>query len=330
MSQALVEVKDLIKKFNLSKGFLQDVSFKKGKLIKTQKFVHAVNNISFHIKKGEVFSLVGESGCGKSTTARLIVKLEEATSGKIFFEGKDLTNLGSEEMLPYRKKMQMVFQNPYASLNPRHTILKSLTEPMLFHNIAKNPREAREKAIELLEKVGLRPDHALRFPHQFSGGQRQRIAIARALALEPEFIIADEPVSALDVSVQAQILNLMMDLKEELGLSYLFIAHDLAVVKHISDRLGVMYLGKIVEMGDKKSIYQNPLHPYTKTLFSAVPMLGGNNIKNIEVLGDVPTPTRLPRGCFFASRCKQAKDICFKAIPPMEKHNKDHFVACFL
>ena len=270
-SETLIEVKNVCQEFHLTKGLLQSLRFEKGKLVKEDKVVHAVNDVSFEIKKGEVFSLVGESGCGKSTTARTVIRLLEPTSGQVLYKGKDISHLGPNELLPYRKSMQMIFQDPYASLNPRQRVADIIMEPLLFHGIAKTKEEARERCMNILARVGLRPEQAGRYPHQFSGGQRQRIGIARALAVNPEFIIADEPVSALDVSIQAQILNLLMDLKDEFNFSYLFIAHDLSVVRHISDRLGVMYLGSIVEMGDKHTLFTNPVHPYTKVLFAAVP-----------------------------------------------------------
>ena len=254
-SKTLIEVKNVCQEFHLTKGILQSLRFEKGKLVKEDKVVHAVNDVSFEIKKGEVFSLVGESGCGKSTTARTVIRLLEPTSGQVLYKGKDISHLGPNELLPYRKSMQMIFQDPYASLNPRQRVADIIMEPLLFHGIAKTKEEARERCMSILARVGLRPEQAGRYPHQFSGGQRQRIGIARALAVNPEFIIADEPVSALDVSIQAQILNLLMDLKDEFNFSYLFIAHDLSVVRHISDRLGVMYLGSIVEMGDKHTLF---------------------------------------------------------------------------
>ncbi|SKC89056.1 ABC transporter ATP-binding protein [Maledivibacter halophilus] len=327
----ILEVKNLEQKFDLNKGILDKIKFKNGKFIKEERIVNAVNNISFSIDKGKVFSLVGESGCGKSTTARTIIKLIDPKGGNIKFCGEDITNLTGNEMLKYRKKMQMIFQDPYASLNPRQKVLDILIEPMLFHQVASSKSEAREKAFEILKKVGIRAEQATRYPHQFSGGQRQRIGIARALAVEPEFIIADEPVSALDVSIQAQILNLMMDLKEEYNFSYLFIAHDLSVVKHISDELGVMYLGKIVEKGSKKHIFNNPLHPYTKALFSAVPKLSGTNLKNSKnVQGEIPSAINLPSGCYFHERCPYAKPICSKEMPMEKEVENGHCVLCHL
>ena len=255
----ILQVENLVQEFNLTKDFLDKVKFKNGHFSLENRVVHAVNNVSFDGEEGEVFSLVGESGCGKSTTARTIIKLIEPKSGKIIFDGRDITRLKPQEMRPIRREMQMIFQDPYASLNPRQKIMEILTDPMLFHKLCSSKAEAQEKAIHLLERVGLSSEQANRYPHQFSGGQRQRIGIARALAVEPKFIIADEPVSALDVSIQAQILNILMDLKDEFHFSYLFIAHDLSVVKHISDSLGVMYLGTIVERAPKRLLFSNPV-----------------------------------------------------------------------
>lgn len=327
----ILEVNNLVQEFDLTKGILDKVKFKNGKFIKEEKVVHAVNNINFSVEEGEVFSLVGESGCGKSTTARTVIKLVEPKGGTIKFKDEDITNLSRHEMLKYRKKMQMIFQDPFASLNPRQKIIDIIKEPMMFHKVAENNSEANDRAMTILKKVGIRPEQAYRYPHQFSGGQRQRIGIARALAVEPEFIIADEPVSALDVSIQAQILNLLMDLKDEYKFSYLFIAHDLSVVSHISDKVGVMYLGKIVEKGKKKQIFSNPLHPYTKALFDSVPKLSGDNLKNSKgIEGEIQSAINLPSGCFFCDRCPYAKDICKKEIPVDKEVETGHNVACHL
>ena len=302
--EPLIEVKDLSQEFHLTKGLLQSLRLEKGRIVKQDKVVHAVNQVSFQMEKGEVFSLVGESGCGKSTTARTIIRLLEPSGGQVLYKGTDISHLSAHELLPYRKSMQMIFQDPYASLNPRQRVEEIIMEPMLFHGIAKDRKDAREQCMDILNRVGLRPEQAGRYPHQFSGGQRQRIGIARALAVKPEFIIADEPVSALDVSIQAQILNLLMDLKDEFHFSCLFIAHDLSVVRHISDRLGVMYLGSIVEVGDKHTLFGNPLHPYTKVLFSAVPTVGEKPlVEHIDAMGEIPSPVNLPQGCFFCDRC---------------------------
>ena len=297
--EPLIEVKDLSQEFHLTKGLLQSLRLEKGRIVKQDKVVHAVNQVSFQMEKGEVFSLVGESGCGKSTTARTIIRLLEPSGGQVLYKGTDISHLSAHELLPYRKSMQMIFQDPYASLNPRQRVEEIIMEPMLFHGIARDRKDAREQCMDILKRVGLRPEQAGRYPHQFSGGQRQRIGIARALAVKPEFIIADEPVSALDVSIQAQILNLLMDLKDEFHFSCLFIAHDLSVVRHISDRLGVMYLGSIVEVGDKHTLFVNPLHPYTKVLFSAVPTVGEKPlVEHIDAMGEIPSPVNLPQGCF--------------------------------
>ena len=306
--EPLIEVKDLSQEFHLTKGLLQSLRLEKGRIVKQDKVVHAVNQVSFQMEKGEVFSLVGESGCGKSTTARTIIRLLEPSGGQVLYKGTDISHLSAHELLPYRKSMQMIFQDPYASLNPRQRVEEIIMEPMLFHGIAKDRKDAREQCMDILNRVGLRPEQAGRYPHQFSGGQRQRIGIARALAVKPEFIIADEPVSALDVSIQAQILNLLMDLKDEFHFSCLFIAHDLSVVRHISDRLGVMYLGSIVEVGDKHTLFGNPLHPYTKVLFSAVPTVGEKPlVEHIDAMGEIPSPVNLPQGCFFCVRCPYKK-----------------------
>lgn len=331
MNKPLLEVKHLTQRFRLTKGLWQELHLENGKLVRRSRQVHAVNDVSFSVNRGEVFSIVGESGCGKSTTARTVIKLIEPCSGQIVYAGEDITAYNAQQMLPFRRRLQMVFQNPYASLNPRHTIRRILTEPMLFHGLAATRKEADEKTLALLDKVGLRPEQADRFPHQFSGGQRQRISIARALALSPEFIIADEPVSALDVSIQAQILNLMMDLREEFNLSYLFIAHDLAVVKHISDRIAVMYLGKIVEMGTKRSVFDRPLHPYTQGLFASVPKIGGRQLQEAALAGDVPaTPTELPHGCYFQARCPYVRPVCREQEPAMKDCGGEHYAACHL
>lgn len=330
-SKTLIEVKNVCQEFHLTKGLLQSLRFEKGKLVKEDKVVHAVNDVSFEIKKGEVFSLVGESGCGKSTTARTVIRLLEPTSGQVLYKGKDISHLGPNELLPYRKSMQMIFQDPYASLNPRQRVADIIMEPLLFHGIAKTKEEARERCMSILARVGLRPEQAGRYPHQFSGGQRQRIGIARALAVNPEFIIADEPVSALDVSIQAQILNLLMDLKDEFNFSYLFIAHDLSVVRHISDRLGVMYLGSIVEMGDKHTLFTNPVHSYTKVLFAAVPTVGEKPlVQGIDAKGEIPSPVNLPKGCYFSDRCPYATDRCRQEKPVLREVEPGHMAACHL
>ena len=327
----LIEVKDLSQEFHLTKGLLQSLRVEKGKIIKEDKVVHAVNKVNFQIEKGEVFSLVGESGCGKSTTARTIIRLLEPSGGQVLYKGEDISHLSPRELLPYRKSMQMIFQDPYASLNPRQRVEDIIMEPMLFHGVAKDKSDAREQCMNILNRVGLRPEQAGRYPHQLSGGQRQRIGIARALAVKPEFIIADEPVSALDVSIQAQILNLLMDLKDEFHFSCLFIAHDLSVVRHISDRLGVMYLGALVEVGNKQTLFQNPLHPYTKVLFSAVPTVGEKPlVEHIDATGEIPSPVNLPKWCFFCERCPYATERCRREHPELREIEPGHQAACHI
>lgn len=319
MAEVLLEVKDLVKHFPITKGIV--ISRKVGA-------VKAVDGVSFHINRGETLGLVGESGCGKSTTGRLILRLIEATSGEIIFEGKNILKLGREEMRELRKDMQIIFQDPYASLNPRMTVGDIIGEPMEIHRMARG-REKDKRVRELLEVVGLSPFHARRYPHEFSGGQRQRIGVARALAVNPKLIICDEPVSALDVSIQAQVINLLQDLQREFGLTYLFIAHDLSVVKHISDRVAVMYLGKIVELAAKHELYNNPQHPYTEALLSAVPIPDPTKKKQRIILeGDVPSPINPPSGCRFHTRCRYAQDICSIQDPAFVDIGDSHFVAC--
>lgn len=327
----ILEVTNLHQNFLLTKSFLDKYKIKSGKIVKEEKIVHAVNGVNFNIKKGSVYSLVGESGCGKSTVARTLIKLLEPKNGKILFDGEDITNKKGKSALSFRKNMQMIFQDPYASLNPRYTIREIVMEPLLFHNKTMTNAEAEKEALSLLEKVGIRPEQKTRYPHQFSGGQRQRIGVARALAVKPKLIIADEPVSALDVSIQAQILNLLMDLKDEFNLSYLFIAHDLSVVKHISDEIGVMYLGKIVEQTSKNNLFENPLHPYTKLLLSSIPTINEEIlVDKIEVKGEIPSPINLPKGCYFSNRCPFAMEKCLEYIPNEKEVEPGHFVSCYL
>ncbi len=292
--------------------------------------VKAVDGISFAIRKGETLGLVGESGCGKSTTGRAILQLYRPTTGTVNFDGHELTKLKSGDLRRFRRRMQMIFQDPYASLNPRMSVGSIIAEPLAIHNLAKG-KARKDRVQELLRIVGLNPYYANRYPHEFSGGQRQRIGIARALAVEPQFIVADEPVSALDVSIQAQIINLMEDLQNDFNLTYLFIAHDLSVVRHISDRVAVMYLGRIAELADRNELYENPLHPYTKALLSAVPVPDPSvelKRERIILTGDVPSPLRPPPGCNFHTRCPIAIEVCREQVPEFREMGRDHFVAC--
>lgn len=316
MSEKLVEVEGLKQYFPVASGLF------------SKKFVKAVDDVSFFVNKGETLGLVGESGCGKTTTGRSILRLHEPTAGTIKYDGVDITHVN---MLPYRKKMQIVFQDPYASLNPRMTIRDIVGEPIDIHKLAKDKKEREEMIIESLRRVGLNSDHAGRYPHEFSGGQRQRIGIARALAVNPEFIVCDEPVSALDVSIQAQVVNMFEELQQEMGLTYLFIAHDLSVVKHISDRIGVMYLGKMVELADSNELTFHPVHPYTKSLISAIPIPDPEKAKankRIILEGDVPSPLNPPSGCRFRTRCKYATAKCAEAEPEFKEISPGHFAAC--
>ena len=322
----LLLTKPLLKVEGLKKYF----PIKKGLLGKTVGHVKAVDDISFYVNEGETLGIVGESGCGKSTTGRMLMRLLEPTEGVVEFDGKILTALTKEEMRKTRRDIQMVFQDPYASLNPRHTIEKILSEPLLVHGMD-DSKERKKKVRELLEIVGLSAYHANRYPHQFSGGQRQRIGIARALMTNPKLIIADEPVSALDVSIQAQVLNLMADLQKEFNLTYIFIAHDLGVVRHISDRVGVMYLGKMVEVAVSEKLYVKPLHPYTQALLSAVPVPDPNYVKQeIMLEGDIPNPANPPTGCTFHTRCPKRMDICDQVVPKLIDIEEGHSVACHL
>ncbi|PUB08492.1 ABC transporter ATP-binding protein [Paenisporosarcina sp. OV554] len=320
MTEPLLKVEGLKKYFPIRKGLLSRVS----------GHVKAVDDVSFYVNKGETLGIVGESGCGKSTTGRMLMRLLEPSEGKVFFDGKELTSISSDDMRKARREIQMVFQDPYASLNPRHTIEKILEEPLIVHGIG-NPKERKKKVRDFLEIVGLSSYHAKRYPHQFSGGQRQRIGIARALMTNPKLIIADEPVSALDVSIQAQVLNLMQDLQKELNLTYIFIAHDLGVVRHISDRVGVMYLGKMVEVAVSEKLYDKPLHPYTQALLSAVPVPDPNFVRDqILIKGDIPSPSNPPSGCTFHTRCPFKMDVCTKIVPKLVEVEPGHSVACHL
>ena len=317
----LVEVRDLKKHFPITRGVLARVSGN----------VYAVDGVSFHIGRGETLGLVGESGCGKSTVGRTVLKLLQPTSGRIFVDGADITDLDAAKMFPYREKMQMIYQDPYASLNPRMTVGDIVGEPLIIHRTASR-EERKDRVAALFARVGLRPELMTSYPHEFSGGQRQRIGIARALALDPELIIGDEPVSALDVSIQAQIINLLMDLQDEYHLSYLFVAHDLAVVEHISHRVAVMYLGRIVELTDKTSLFEMPLHPYTEALLSAVPVpkARAKRGKRTILSGDVPSPINPPAGCHFHTRCRYAMPRCRHEAPALRELRPGHLAACHL
>ncbi|PLR96939.1 ABC transporter ATP-binding protein [Bacillus sp. T33-2] len=319
MSELLLEVSGLKKYFPITGGLFGS---KKGE-------VKAVDDVSFYVKKGETLGIVGESGCGKSTTGRLLMRLIEASDGKIVFGDKEITSMSKSELRKTRRDIQMVFQDPYASLNPRHSVEEILEEPLIVHGIG-TKAERKKRVNEMLEVVGLSSYHARRYPHQFSGGQRQRIGIAKALMTKPKLIIADEPVSALDVSIQAQVLNLMKDIQKEFGLTYIFIAHDLGVVRHISDRVGVMYLGRLIELADSERLYEDPKHPYTKALLSAVP-IPDPDIKRETILiqGELPSPADPPSGCAFHTRCAFCMDIC-KTTRPQNRAVDGHYVACHL
>ncbi len=315
--QPLFEARHIVKEFQIGGG-----------LLSKSRIVHAVDDVSFSIKKGETLGLVGESGCGKSTIGRTILRLYEPTSGQILLDGEDITHVN---MRPYRKRMQIVLQDPYASLDPRMTVGDIVGEPLDIHGVCENKADRQERILELLSLVGLNSEHMNRYPHEFSGGQRQRVSIARAMALHPDFMVCDEPISALDVSIQAQVINMFDELQDKLGLTYLFIAHDLLVVRHISDRIAVMYLGKLVELADANEIYNHPIHPYSKSLLSSVPVPDpkvARANKRIILSGDIPSPLNAPSGCPFRTRCPYATDECAEAMPELKELSTGHFVAC--
>ena len=320
----ILEVKNLKMYFPVGSGFLSR---------KPVGYVKAVDDVSFTVKRGETLGLVGESGCGKTTTGRSILQLYKPTAGQVIFDGQDLTSMNTKTMRGMRREMQVIFQDPYSSLNPRMTAGNIIGEPLIVHGLVANKTEYRDKVADLLTNVGLNPYMADRFPHEFSGGQRQRIGVARALSVSPKFIVADEPVSALDVSIQAQIINLLEDLQEQFNLTYLFIAHDLSVVRHISDRVGVMYLGHLVEMAERNEIYRNPIHPYTKALLSAVPIpdpVLDAQRERVLLTGEVPSPLNPPSGCVFHPRCPAANDTCSEILPDLREVETDHYSACIL
>ena len=320
MTDYLLSAENLVKRFPIRGGTLNRVV----------NYVQAVNGVSFTVRRGEVLGLVGESGSGKTTIGRLVLRLEEATAGKVIFDGTNILELPKKEMRRFRKRMQIIFQDPYASLNPREKVRTVIGHALALHSIG-TPESRRERAAELVEQVGLSPDQLDRFPHEFSGGQRQRVGIARALAVNPDFLVADEPVSALDVSIQAQVINLLSELKAQLDRTMLCIAHDLAVVEHISDRVAVMYLGKIMELAPSSSLYNNPNHPYTEALLSAVPVPEpGHQQKRTVLSGDIPSAINPPSGCVFRSRCPRAEAICANETPELKQIGPDHFSACHL
>jgi oligopeptide transport system ATP-binding protein len=321
MSAPLLKVENLTKAFPIHSGLLK----------RQTGAVQAVNGVNFHVDAGETLGLVGESGCGKSTTGRCVLRLIEPTSGDIIFEGKNVRALGGEALRALRRDIQIIFQNPYASLNPRMNVGAIIGEALIIHKLAKTNREFDDRVVSLLETVGLKADHRTRYPHEFSGGQRQRIGIARALAVEPKLIICDEPVSALDVSIQAQVINLLEDLQQKFGLAYLFVAHDLSVVEHISRRVAVMYLGRIVEMAESRALYASPKHPYTEALLSAVPIPDPKvKRQRIRLSGEVPSPANPPSGCHFHARCPIAQPRCSQEVPKLKQSADGHWVACHL
>ncbi|MFO7716332.1 ABC transporter ATP-binding protein [Desulfosarcina sp.] len=327
-ANGLLALEKVVKHFDISGGLLDQLRFEKGRIIRRRTTVKAVNDVSFSIVPGETFSVVGESGCGKSTVARTILGIYPPTSGRIIYRGTRIDNKNAQQMLPFRRRMQMIFQDPYASLNPRKTVMQTLEEPVVFHNPSISTNQVKERVAGVMSQVGVDPKWADRYPHEFSGGQRQRISIARALMVDPEFIVADEPVSALDVSIQAQILNLLMDAQAQRGLTYLFITHDLSVVQHISTRVAVMYLGTLCELSPARTLFDNPRHPYTQALLSAIPKLGRKKSGHIRLKGEVPTPIDLPSGCVFHGRCIHADRRCIQEVPQMRPVENNVMVAC--
>jgi peptide/nickel transport system ATP-binding protein len=324
----LLAVANLVKHFDISGGLLEQLAWENWRIVRRKTTVKALNDVSLTIMPRETLGVVGESGCGKSTLARAVLGLYPPNSGEIYYQNIRIDRLAPQKMLPFRKKMQMIFQDPYASLNPRMTVKKTLEEPVYFHNKSITSQEVEDKVAEVMLQVGVEPSWATRYPHEFSGGQRQRISIARALMVDPQFIVADEPVSALDVSIQAQILNLLMEAQEKRGLTYMFITHDLSVVKHISTRVAVMYLGTICELAPTQTLYEQPRHPYTQALLSAIPQLGVQKAKHLKLKGEVPTPINLPSGCVFHGRCTYTNERCVQEIPRLIKLDSGAYVAC--
>ena len=328
MGNGLIQVEKLYKEFPVNSGFLEQFTFEGSCIVRRSESVKAINGIDLEVVKGEALCLVGESGCGKSTIARVIMGLNKPSSGTVYYDGQRIDNLAPGSLMPFRRRMQMIFQNPYASLNPRMSVRKTLEEPLRFHNPSISQTEVNERIADVMESVGVDSGWGERFPHEFSGGQRQRISIARALTVDPEFIVADEPISALDVSIQAQVLNLMMDAREQRSLTYLFITHDLSVVEHFGTRVAVMYLGTICEVAPTQKLFNNPRHPYTQALLSAIPRLDEKRPNYIKLKGEVPTPINLPDGCVFHSRCPYANQRCRHEIPKLHDVGEAVHVAC--